>query len=159
MLFKKKENKGLNKRLAIYISDKHQHIIIAPMHMNKAEITYEQETCTVLGLKVSSFDFGAEVINNLNLFSIRDVNLRDKKTTDWPAFKHSKSKSIISFESDYIYILVECKNESNNTLSIRGIPYVSSEISINSIVSIHADKSEIGEKVLKVYEACSTLNK
>ena len=157
MIFNKtKDKKELTKRLAIYISDKHRQIIIAPRHANKAGIIYEQEKCVTLDSSVSSLDLGTEVINNLNLFSLKDVNLRDNKPSDWPAFKHSKSKSVRTFEHEYIYIYVDSCNEYNLTIEIQGLPYKTSELTINSTISFYADKDEIGKRIMKVYEACLT---
>ncbi len=45
MLFKKKK---LAKHCSVYISDKHEQIIIAPGHVNKAGIIFEQENCKTL---------------------------------------------------------------------------------------------------------------
>ena len=95
MFFKKKQDKTkLIKRISIYISDKQKQLIIAPKHENDAGIIYEQDKCLVTENPMNLSELGKEVINYLNLFSIKDVNLRDTKSSDRPAFKNSKVKSI-----------------------------------------------------------------
>ncbi len=157
MFFKKKQDKTkLTKRISIYISDKQKQLIIVPQHENEAGIIYEQDKCLVNENPMNHSELGKEVINNLNLYSIKDVNLRDNKSSDWPAFKNSKVKSIREFKQEYIRISVESVNNSNLILLIEGKPYNGSELTINSQISFHANNEEIGKRVMKIYETCFT---
>ena len=157
MFFKKKQDKTkLIKRISIYISDKQKQLIIAPKHENDAGIIYEQDKCLVTENPMNLSELGKEVINYLNLFSIKDVNLRDTKSSDWPAFKNSKVKSIREFKQEYICISIESVNNSNLILQIEGKPYNGSELTINSHISFHANNEEIGKRVMKIYETCLT---
>lgn len=151
MLFKKKK---LTKHCSIYISDKHEEIIIAPFYINKAGIKYEQKICRTIPKSISVEELGLEVIECMNMFSFKDVNLKDKKLTDWPSFKHCKSKSVRAFKQEYIYISVDGCNEHNLLIDIVGFPYMDSDLTIKSTISFFADNGEIGKKILKVYEAC-----
>lgn len=92
----------------------------------------------------------------MNRFSLKDINLRDKKITDWPSFKHSKSKSVRAFEQEYIHISIDSSNEYNLIIKIEGFPCKDSELTIKSTISFNADKEEVGKRILKVYEACLT---
>ncbi len=145
MLFIKRK---LAKRSSVYISDKHEQIIITPRHVNKAGIIYEQEKCITLSKSTSVIELGTEVIESMNQFSLKDINLRDKKTTDWPSFKHSKSKSVRAFEEEYINISIDSSNEYNLIIKIEGSPYKDSELTIKSTISFYADKDEIGKRIL-----------
>jgi hypothetical protein len=109
-----------------------------------------------MGKSISAFELGAEVIESMNQFSVKDTNLRDTKLTDWPAFKHSKSTTVKAFEKEYIYISIRNCNEYNLIVDIEGLPYKESELKIKSTISFYADKDKIGERILKVYEACLT---
>jgi hypothetical protein len=153
MLFKKKK---LAKHCSVYISEKYEQIIIAPQHVNKAGIFYEQENCRTIPKSSSVGELGIEVIESMNKFSLIDVNLQDTKLTDWPSFKHSKSKSVQAFKQEYIHISVDSCNEYNLIIDIEGFPYNDSELKIKSTISFFADKEEIGKKIMKVYEACAT---
>lgn len=153
MFFQKKK---LAKRVAVYISDKYEQIIIAPQYINKAGIIYEEEECRVTINSISTIELGTAIIECMNLFSLKENNLRDSKLTDWPAFKHSKSKSVKAFEQEYIRISISSCNEYNLLIDIEGLPYKKSELKITSTISFHADKDKIGERIMKVYEACLT---
>lgn len=107
------DKKKLTKKIVIYISEKYNQIIITPRHQNLAGIIFEQEKCFVSDYPMNTSELGIEVINQLNLFSINNKNLRDTKISDWPSYKHSKAQSINEFESSYINILVESVNDSN----------------------------------------------
>lgn len=155
MLFKKKK---LTKHCSVYISDKHEEIIIAPFHINKAGIKYEQENCRTMSKSINVEELGREVIECMNLFSLKDVNLKNKKKTDWPSFKHCKSKSVRAFEQEYIYITIDGCNEQNLIIEIEGFPFKDSELTIKSSISFFSDKGEIGKKIMKVYEACLVCN-
>lgn len=153
-IFKDSKSNNLTKSISIYISDKHKHLIIAPRHENDAGIMYEQKTCFSADYPIDLADLGAEAIKSLNQYSIKDTNLRDSKATDWPAFKHSKSKSVASFENEYINIFIRSANDSNLVLTIEGRPFKTSELTINSSISFHADKQELGQRINEVYKAC-----
>jgi len=154
MIFKKKK---LVKRCSVYISEQHQQIIIAPSHINKAGIIYEQEICKTLPKSASFTELGTEVIECLNLFSMKDKNLRETKPTDWPAYKLGKSKSIRTFENEYIWISIDGCNENNLLINIEGAPYIDSELKVIATISFYADKEQIGKRIINVFEAC--LNK
>ncbi len=153
-LFKISKSKTLTKSISVYISDKHKHLIIAPMHENEAGIMYEQKTCFNIDYPIDLGDFGREVIKSLNEFSIKDTNLRDSRRAEWPAFKHSKSKSINSFEAEYIKIFIRSANDSNLVLTIEGRPFKKSELTINSTISFHADKQELGHRIDEIFKVC-----
>lgn len=153
MLFKKKK---LAKHCSVYISDKHEQIIIASRHINKAGVMYEQENCRILHKSASFSELGKEIIENMNMFSLKDNNLRETKLTDWPSFKHSKSKAVSAFEQEYINISVDSCNEYNLIIDIQGFPYKDSELKIKSTISFYAEKEEIGKRIMKIYEACLT---
>ena len=158
MLFKKLHRQKVAevKRLNIYISDKFHQIIFAPTHNNFAGINYEQEECFAHDLPMSESEIGQSAINCWNLFSIKDKNLRDNKPSDWPAFKKSKAKTIRSFEFDYIRLSLRGESESNIILIIEGLPNKDSDLSVTSVISAYTEKINIGDRILKVYEACRT---
>jgi hypothetical protein len=153
MLFRKKK---LAKHCSVYISDKHEQIIIAPLLANKAGIIYEQENCRTMPKSAVFSELGTEIINSMNLFSIKDTNLTEAKRTDWPSYKHSKSKSVQTFEQEYINISVDSSNEYNLIIEIEASPYKNSELKIKSTLSFYEDKEEIGKRIMQVFEACLT---
>lgn len=153
MLFKKKK---LAKRCSVYISDKHGEVIIAPQHVNNAGIFYEQENCRVISKPFDTEELGRVVMECMDMFSLKDANLRNTKITDWTSFTQSKSKSVRAFEQEYLYISIGSCNKNNLLIDIEGFPNKDSELTIKTTISFFADKNEIGKKVLKVYETCLT---
>ena len=157
MLFRKKsKSDDLKKRASVYISDEHKHLVIAARSQNDAGIIYEQEVCCLLEMPVDLSELGVAIIDYLNRYSVVDINLRDHKNRDWPAYKKSKSKSMRLFEQEYIYISIDGANEKNIILLISGRPFKNSKLEVHSSVSFYAEKEEIGNRVMDVYEACLT---
>lgn len=157
-LFKNKDSKtnALTKCATVYISDKFKHLIIAPRHKNDTGILYEQKDCFTSDYPIDSTAFGEEVIKNLNLYSVKDVNLRDSKSSDWPAYKHSKCKTIVSFEKEYIPISIRSANDSNLILILEGRPFKDSELTVTSSISFYTDKENLGRRINEVFQACLT---
>ena len=157
MFFKRRSKVvELKKRTCVYVSDKHKHIVIASLSQNDAGIIYEQNTCRSVDLPVDVAELGALIINSFDEYSVKDANLRDHKASEWPAFKHSKSKSVKAFEQDYIRISIDGANEKNIILLFEGQPHKNSELTVNASTSYYADTDEIGQRLFSVYEACLT---
>ena len=158
MFFKKRNaNQQFKKSVAIYISQLHNQVIICPRYINDAGLIYEQENCTLLKLPLDYSTLGDEVLRNLDLFSLKDKNLRDQKRTDWPAFKHSKLKSIKSFEEAFLAMNISGNNQSNIILSIEAPLSGHDDISIKSnISSSPLHKKAIGERIFKVFNIAIT---
>jgi hypothetical protein len=154
-LFKKSAiNKEIIKRVSLYISDKEQQIIIAPIYRNNAGIYYEQETCTTVKYPLDYVILADEIINHLTLFALKDKNLRDEKLSDWPAYKASKLKSVKTFEKSYLKIEIAGANEANIILVFEGVSLLDHDLTIKSSISLYANKTSIGKLVMKIYSAC-----
>jgi hypothetical protein len=150
------KHRKLTKKISLFISEKHNQIIIASFYINKAGIYYEQEKCAVYGFPLNTEDLGIGIIDNLNRMAYKDRNLRDDEGSDWPAYKHSKCSTIKSFENDYTLVQIGSVNDYNQVLAIAGYPYKNSDLTINASVSFYANKADIGRLVLKVYTAAIT---
>lgn len=154
----KKKNlvKKTAKSITVYVSEKHKQVIIARKHINADSIIYEQEDCFVAEHPMNPTELGEEIISSLNLFSIKDANLSSQTPSDWPAYKHSKCKTISGFEKEYIPIFIAGANENNLVLTLEGWLSKESELTVNSSISFYADKDEIGKRVHQVYRAALT---
>ncbi|MBK7215023.1 MAG: hypothetical protein IPH88_17375 [Bacteroidales bacterium] len=156
MLFKRfRKLKQLKKIASVYVSDKHNHIIIVPRYENETGVYYEQEACLSFEMPLNPLDLGTEVIKALNNYCFREAPA-SLKLTDWPAFKAGKSRSVSAFEKEYIYIHVGSLNVSNLVLEICGYPEKDSELTINSTISFFAPREELGARIMKVYATCLT---
>ena len=155
MWFKKSvDKKAVTKSLALYVSEKEQQIIIAPMYKNDAGAYYEQEDCTLIKYPLNFSFLGEAILSNFNLFAIKDRNLRDFKRSDWAAYKTSGLKTIKSFEEKYHRISVVGDNESNIILVFEGISLLDKDLTIQARIFFNSDKISIGKLVMKVYHAC-----
>ncbi|MEX2483777.1 MAG: hypothetical protein WED10_04440 [Brumimicrobium sp.] len=77
MIFGKK--KKLIKNCALYISDKHNHLVIAPRMENKDGLNMEQENSNGFDLPISEEDLGQEIIDAMNKYKFADINLKERK--------------------------------------------------------------------------------
>ncbi|RYE28228.1 MAG: hypothetical protein EOP48_33720 [Sphingobacteriales bacterium] len=123
---------------------------------NHAGIWYEQEECLSCDFPISDLVLGEYALKHFHLFNIIDKNLREHKSTDWPAFRHSKMKTVRGFEADYIRVSVTGLDENNHTLRIEGLPYKDSDLSVTSMISAHTEPINIGDRINKVIEVCLT---
>lgn len=106
MLFQKTKTQNHIKLLSIYASNKHGQIIFAPISKNLAGIRYEQDKCFSCDYPISDLLLGEYTLKYFDFFNIKDKNLRENRSTDWPAFKHSKVKTVRGFETDYVRVSV-----------------------------------------------------
>jgi hypothetical protein len=125
-------------------------IIISPKSKSKDGIIYEQDVCFLYDMDIKNYLLGNEIINTLNLYSLKDKNLTNTHESDWPAFKYSKSKSIKYFKEHYIRIEVSSVNNENLILKIER-EIKNTNLCISSYISFHEKKDEIGERVREVY--------
>lgn len=151
-------DRKLTKRCNVYVSEVYNEIIIAPRSLDKAGVIYEQEKCLVLSKEIDFQKLGEEIMNAMNQFSYIETDLSKSKLSDWPAYKHSKSKSVKSFEKEYISLSLDCCNEYNLIFTLEGLPFKESELKISSTVSFYAKHEVIGRRIMLVYDACLTRN-
>ncbi len=156
MLFQKAKTKNHIKSVSIYVSAKHGQIIFAPISKNFAGIMYEQDECFSCDYPIPDLLLGEYTVKYLDLFNIKDKNLREHKSTDWPAFKHSKVKTVRGFETDYVGVSVTGLDENNHTFRIEGVPYKDSDLLVTSMISAHTERINIGDRINKVIEVCLT---
>jgi hypothetical protein len=153
---KKSVNNGPVKRVSLYISEQEKKIIIAPLYKNNAGIYYEQEKCSVLKFPTDATILGDEVIKNFHLFKVQDKNLRDQKLKEWPAFIHSKLKTVKAFETLYFKIGIDGINAGNIFINIEGETIADNDIIIKSSLPATTDTKAIGERIIRIYKSCIT---
>ena len=159
------------KRVNVYISSEHKQVIIAPLYQAEDEVVYEQDNCRSLPYPVSAEMLASEVMGALNRFFVdnkhpgsisglevldgyRGFYVGETKQGGWSAHKMSKLKTVAAFEDSYMYISISGANETNRTLVIEGSPSKSNDLWIKTSISAFAQREQIGEKILQVYDAC-----
>lgn len=104
-----KQKLGCELRVQIYalIGDK---FIIAPLDGTQGLYIEEREV-TILPFDIADETLGCCICDNL-LWNITPTpaNLRDKKSSDWPAFKASGFKALSHFQQTAIHISVSTLN-------------------------------------------------
>jgi hypothetical protein len=99
---------------------------------------------------------GDEVIKNFHLFKVQDKNLRDQKLKEWPAFIHSKLKTVKAFETLYFKIGIDGINAGNIFINIEGETIADNDIIIKSSLPATTDTKAIGERIIRIYKSCIT---
>ena len=142
----------MRKGLHLYISEHYNSIIVTPLLINKAGIYYESEQSRTMKLWPTPDELGLAIKESLEASIEVDINLRDRKSTDWPSFKQSKLKTVKEFESKYSLILILASNEANNSYDARMVPQNDEELSIHiSINPVPARLAKVGERIQKLY--------
>ena len=138
-----------------YIARDSSRAIVAAVHLNQVGIGCEEDD----SLSVIDGPFDVEVLGVAVLIAARSArriqrNLRDRKMSDWGALRASGARSGREFEADYIMIDVISANEANLIFELTGYPEPNAVLRVTSHVSTTASKREIGEIVLKTFNAC-----
>jgi hypothetical protein len=77
MIFGKKRK--IIKNCALYISDKHNHLVIAPRMGNKDGLNVEHENSNGFDLPISEEDLGQEIIDVMNNINLLILDLKERK--------------------------------------------------------------------------------
>ena len=140
--------KGLN----IYISESFKKIIITPLLINKAGIYYESRQSRTLQLWPDLEELGFAIKESLELCQEIDINLRDRKSSDWPSYKQSRLKTRKEFKSNYSQILIMAFNETNLLYDASMFPESEEEISLHITINpIPIRLAEVGERIQKLF--------
>lgn len=137
----------------VFVSRSADTAIVVTMHANEADIWFEDETPVVLSGPLVAADLGNRVRDAMGATSRRSKDLSRHKLTDWPAFRASGASSVKRFQSLFIPIGVMSANESNLIAEVSGLPAADSDLHVVSHVSTSLP-AEVGEAVIRVYEAC-----
>jgi hypothetical protein len=130
-----------------------QPFIIAPLHFNSAGIYYEQD----LPLKVPRETAGAlalQLRHALELFSLKEANLRQHKLTDWPSFRASGSKSVRSFREDYLRIDVRSVNEAEQRYIALVQPKAETDITLQATLNFYESNDEVERLIHRLLDCC-----
>ena len=149
-----REQTQTKKHAALYIDRTGKAAIVATLYYNgPGGFLYEDETPTVIQLNDPG-SLGSAVRRALEDSEIRlTTSHRDKKLTDWPAFKSSGHRSVRQFEAHFIRLHISGANESNLLYQIEGWPERDAELRIVASAS-SALVEQLGERCLMVWRAC-----
>lgn len=143
---KKPEIRSVN----VYASS--QCFIIAAMHQNFAGIYYEQSEPVLIQGKPSAEELGSAFRNAFDAFSIKDVNLREYKRSDWPSFKASNLRTIKEFERSFRLIRCVSCGASNAVVRASVAHPSNPGIELSASFNPLSTPKDIGASVLLLLE-------
>lgn len=129
--------------------------IVVPLHHNgEGGFLVEDEMPEVLRPFPDAQALGRALGSALERSRVKpEVSHRDRKRTDWPAFKASGARSVKQFEADFIRILVSGVNEANLVYQIEGFPDAEAELRVLATASPKPEDA-FGDACLRVWKAC-----
>lgn len=132
-------------------------IIAAAVHRNLAGIYYEQAAPVRMEGTPTAAQLGDAFRSAFDRFSIRDLNLRDAKKSDWPAFQASGMRSMKQFERGYR--LMSCYGlDASNAVVRAAIAHpdgggVELSVSFNP----HLPAESIGDELMRLAKAAGAI--
>lgn len=129
-------------------------MIFAPTNVNEAGIYYEQDNASILEPPLDSVELGRRARVSLTSFDCKPQDLRNRKASDWAAYRVSRVKSIRAFENAAIRVTIET---INTTLRIEAWPTHNGTIFVGGCVSPSAEHSEMGALIKHVVTCCQKL--
>jgi hypothetical protein len=127
--------------------------IISALHYNSDGLYYEQED--TLALPIATEDGLASALREaLRRYSLRDQNLRGRKSTDWPAYRASGMKSLRSFEDTYLQIQVRALNEAEQLFEASAKARGESDVGLNVLLNPLGADEEIRRLLRRLGDAC-----
>jgi hypothetical protein len=136
---------------ALYYLPDTGKMIIAPTNVNEAGVYYEQNRATLLEPPLDSVELGRRARAALTAFDMKPQYLRNRKASDWAAYRVSGMKSIRAFEHAAIRVTIETINA---TLRLEAWPKLNGTTFVGGYLSPSAEHSEMGALIKQVV-ACS----
>ena len=144
----------MQKTARVFVRRDGGRAIVVAMHRNENGVYFEADQTAVQDAPLNDVEIGTTVFQALGSSSLQQKDLRDVKSTDWPAYRASGAPSVREFEADYIYLEVEGANDANLIYAITGSPNNGSDLEVRGTVSSACAPAGIGKMVMKVYRAC-----
>jgi hypothetical protein len=136
----------------VYFSAVHETALVAAL-FNHGGMFAEQPDGIVVCPRDDVPGLGAAVRAALEACRYEpEFNYRDRKRSDWPAFKRSGCRSIRQFEQDYLPIILRGMNEANLICAAESPPYGPCDLRLLASVSFHAPAAELGACLTTVWQ-------
>lgn len=122
------------------------------MHQNFAGIYYEQSEPVLIQGKPSAEELGSTFRNAFDEFSIKDVNLRETKRSDWPSFKASYLRTPKEFERSFRLIHCVSGDASNAVVRASITHPTHPDIELSTSFNPLSTPKDIGASLLLLVE-------
>jgi len=139
----------------IYVADPAKPAIVAALHRTHHSVWTEQDSPEVVTDWREPEKLAAAVRRAIERFSVKDVDLRHKKLTDWPSFRASRFRTVRAFQSTYNSIWLKSLNEAELFYDASMEPWDEPDIALHVTISRGALDAEMGRKLLKLVDACA----
>jgi hypothetical protein len=143
--------------VTIFVRLDKEQFIIAPMHVNAAGIYYEQREARVI-LEPTAEELGIAFRNAFNTFSAKDEDLRNRRTSDWPAYRASGMQSVSQFERGYCRIFCGALNSANVIVRASAAHPQLADVEL-SIPFNPASAEDVGKRILQLIDAVWALRR
>jgi hypothetical protein len=77
---------------------------------------------------------------------------RDRKRTDWPAFRQSGCRSVRAFEESYVPIGIQGVNDANLSYAVASPPFGRFGLRLEATLDGHAPETELGACIEYVWQ-------
>ena len=140
---------------ALYFLPETGKMIVAPTNVNGiGGFYYEQDEATLLEPPLDSAELGRLARAALIAFDVKLQDMRNRKASDWAAYRVSGLKSIRAFEHAAIRITIET---INTTLRLEAWPTLNGTTFVGGYLPPSAEHSEMGALIKQVVACCQKL--
>lgn len=123
------------------------------MHFNSAGIRYEQDHALLA--ENGSWEHVARSLRQaLESFSFRESNLRDRRLTDWAAYRASGLRSVRQFQREYLCMWIIALNEAELFYDARCQPREEGDITLHVTLNPYQPDEEIARQLARLFDAC-----
>ena len=138
----------------IYVAEPAKPAIVAALYRTLHGVWTEQQSPEVLPDWREPERLAAAARRAIERFSMKDVDLRHKKLTDWPSFRASRFRTVHAFQSTYNSIWLQSLNEAELFYDASMEPWDEPDIVMHVTINRGAADAEMGRKLLKLVDAC-----
>ena len=139
----------------IFVAEPANPAIVAALHRTPDGVWTEQDSPEVVAEWREPERLAAAVRRAIERFSVKDVDLRHGKLTDWPSYRASKFWTVRAFESTYNRIWLKSPNEAELAYDASMEPWDEPDIIMHVTIIRGAADAEMGRKLLKLIDACA----
>jgi len=123
-------------------------VIVAALFANLSGIYFEQPNAQFIPREVDAVKLGEAFKEAFENFAINDVNLRDQKKRDWPAFQASGLKTLKEFELSHRVASCFSLNSSNSIVRASVVHPKHADIEISVSFNPLLPAAKIGEDLI-----------
>jgi hypothetical protein len=137
----------------LYVANDRGRLIVAAMHRNLEGIYYEQPQPVIIEKWPDPEELGKAFRAAFDAFSVRDANLRERKSSDWPSLQVSGLRSIKEFER--VFRLVSCMAcNSSNAVFRASIPHPTTpDVDLSVAFNPLSPPDSVGERLMRLIDA------